>query len=798
MNLRKVTIDKTEQIESMLTEYIVICLSGMPGVGKKTAARVLLDKHPEVNAVFCSVDEIENGTALDQAKADCINWYLIRKPENDIYPESNEGLWRFIHKMSKRDRIFLAIEGLIPESFLSLIWDGIMGVVFPEIFWFTEAETFRYLRECGSDLHYREVYYFTGGWPGCIAMLMRLEKQLRDRWSVWELCCRYEIRKYIQDEILAALPAEELIILKERAAFPYLNRELESVLWDDPKSELEERLFVRGAMIYVPEKECWYVQPALRMAVDSYVSAELCLKAVKWYEDRGYTQDALICCWYLKDRQQYIDCLIRNYDRVPFLNYEKIGRTEENLEIPELFYLEWMEVYLRQDASKMEGLRIFASRRLREARKAPDTVWKTSGAENDRYLEILLNIAYADPEISTARWMQMLRDHTDPEHPVRLYFILGESVSYLAGLRDLSELFSCGKKERDEYKKIWQERLAPVNHVQYRLAELEYEFQTDSSAMRGKNRLEMLPELNENSPWQVRLGLMYLAYLIYDEETAKYNVQNFITETAEQLQKEESQVCCWNARALLYLAEAKWGEKENLIRWIRETGGNIANDYGKTKFYMAAEVKINLFLGNFNRAANLLEVLIPYFEKNQNHRWLTETLFQRALIEKEKGETVQALKTVAEALNVANPYRYVKLFTGYGRKGAELLSEYKKWAERTETTRHAKKKKYKYGNVLRMPFDDWVDYIIRKAGRQKKYYVDLQKEQQNIYRVEKLTVTEQMVLQYLEKGCTNAEVSSNMNIKLPTVKSHIYNIYKKLGVTTRIQAVQKARESGIL
>ena len=97
-----------------------------------------------------------------------------------------------------------------------------------------------------------------------------------------------------------------------------------------------------------------------------------------------------------------------------------------------------------------------------------------------------------------------------------------------------------------------------------------------------------------------------------------------------------------------------------------------------------------------------------------------------------------------------------------------------------------------------MPFDDWVDYIIRKAGRQKKYYVDLQKEQQNIYRVEKLTVTEQMVLQYLEKGCTNAEISSNMNIKLPTVKSHIYNIYKKLGVTTRIQAVQKARESGIL
>ena len=87
---------------------------------------------------------------------------------------------------------------------------------------------------------------------------------------------------------------------------------------------------------------------------------------------------------------------------------------------------------------------------------------------------------------------------------------------------------------------------------------------------------------------------------------------------------------------------------------------------------------------------------------------------------------------------------------------------------------------------------------MRKAGREKKNYPDLQEEQQNIYRVEKLTVTEQMVLQYLEKGCSNAEISRNMNIKLPTVKSHIYNIYKKLEVTARIQAVQKAREAGIL
>jgi DNA-binding CsgD family transcriptional regulator len=153
---------------------------------------------------------------------------------------------------------------------------------------------------------------------------------------------------------------------------------------------------------------------------------------------------------------------------------------------------------------------------------------------------------------------------------------------------------------------------------------------------------------------------------------------------------------------------------------------------------------------------------------------------------------------MAESIAAANPYRYVRIYCGYGVRGLELLEEYRDWLEKNRSGPRQGKKKYKYGNVLRMPVEDWLDYIVRKAGRQKKYYLDLQAEQQNIYRVEKLTVTELMVLQYMEKGFSNAEISAKMNVKLPTVKSHIYNIYKKLGVTTRIQAVQKAKESGIL
>ena len=52
---------------------------------------------------------------------------------------------------------------------------------------------------------------------------------------------------------------------------------------------------------------------------------------------------------------------------------------------------------------------------------------------------------------------------------------------------------------------------------------------------------------------------------------------------------------------------------------------------------------------------------------------------------KREGETGQALKTVAESLAAANPYRYVRIYTGYGRRGAELLEEYRKLDRKTET-----------------------------------------------------------------------------------------------------------------
>lgn len=54
------------------------------------------------------------------------------------------------------------------------------------------------------------------------------------------------------------------------------------------------------------------------------------------------------------------------------------------------------------------------------------------------------------------------------------------------------------------------------------------------------------------------------------------------------------------------------------------------------------------------------------------------------------------------------------------------------------------------------------------------------------------------VVALLSKGRSNREIASALFISGGTVKRHLTNIYAKLGVTSRLEAVQKVRELGIL
>lgn len=50
----------------------------------------------------------------------------------------------------------------------------------------------------------------------------------------------------------------------------------------------------------------------------------------------------------------------------------------------------------------------------------------------------------------------------------------------------------------------------------------------------------------------------------------------------------------------------------------------------------------------------------------------------------------------------------------------------------------------------------------------------------------------------IEKGAKNSEIAKRLFITESTAKSHILNIFSKLSVRNRIEAVAKAKEIGII
>jgi len=51
-----------------------------------------------------------------------------------------------------------------------------------------------------------------------------------------------------------------------------------------------------------------------------------------------------------------------------------------------------------------------------------------------------------------------------------------------------------------------------------------------------------------------------------------------------------------------------------------------------------------------------------------------------------------------------------------------------------------------------------------------------------------LTARERQILIEISSGAPNQEIADDLFISLHTVKTHIYNIYKKIGVSNRLQA----------
>jgi len=91
------------------------------------------------------------------------------------------------------------------------------------------------------------------------------------------------------------------------------------------------------------------------------------------------------------------------------------------------------------------------------------------------------------------------------------------------------------------------------------------------------------------------------------------------------------------------------------------------------------------------------------------------------------------------------------------------------------------------------------DLIFRMTGKpQDNKPIEHPEDLEDMLTVELLTAREAEVLGLVARGRTNGEIARDLCISINTVKRHLNNIFMKLGVTTRLQAVRVARQRELL
>ncbi|MBL8130387.1 MAG: tetratricopeptide repeat protein [Anaerolineae bacterium] len=90
----------------------------------------------------------------------------------------------------------------------------------------------------------------------------------------------------------------------------------------------------------------------------------------------------------------------------------------------------------------------------------------------------------------------------------------------------------------------------------------------------------------------------------------------------------------------------------------------------------------------------------------------------------------------------------------------------------------------------RRPFDEWLSGLAAESSRKLA--------QPGADRKDSLSERELDVLRLMGEGCSNAEIAERLVIGKGTVKTHTLNIYRKLSVNNRTQAIIRARKLDIL
>ena len=244
-------------------------------------------------------------------------------------------------------------------------------------------------------------------------------------------------------------------------------------------------------------------------------------------------------------------------------------------------------------------------------------------------------------------------------------------------------------------------------------------------------------------------------------------------------------------RARLLLAQ---GDLSGAAHWAEECG--LSADDGPAYSREAGHLLLARVLLAQDRpdvARTLLDRLGTAAAAQDRSGSIAEIGALRALALAASGEKTAAVTSLAEAMTLACPQGYLRVFADEGRPMAALLGQL---IAAQRASRAAAKVPLGCLARLQRALDAGADSAGRGQDRPPGRGQDRPPRVHGM--VDQLTSREFEVLRMLAEGQPNQAIARELVVTLNTVKKHVGHLLGKLGAANRTEAVARARELGLI
>jgi len=188
------------------------------------------------------------------------------------------------------------------------------------------------------------------------------------------------------------------------------------------------------------------------------------------------------------------------------------------------------------------------------------------------------------------------------------------------------------------------------------------------------------------------------------------------------------------------------------------------------RMFSKSIVHLLMATNQYSNAIAILNQLIARTRERKQIRQLSYFLMLIGLTYFKKGNHEIALSHLIESIDISRTRKYISMYHDEGQALYDFLHS----SSQMSLTNEQK---------------TFVKLLLNLSPKSLQSKIKL---------IEPLTDKETEIVQQLQTGLPNKEVSSKMNISEGTLKWHLHNIYMKLNVKNRTQALLAAKENGYI